>query len=138
MTTKRSVSPEVEPTENNKQPRTESSAIEESSELPASDQQQQQQPTTNGEPAVEDEADTTLPPVSDEAVPEENVGEEEAGKEKEDGSKVERATGIKVDQLKNIRVMYEEGTTLVGWPQDEQDQVLYPYDEKLNEKIYIW
>ncbi|GAA5954003.1 hypothetical protein JCM3765_000721 [Sporobolomyces pararoseus] len=131
MTTKRSVSPEATPTEHNKQPRTESSAIE--SELPASDQQ----PSTNGGTTVEGEEDATLPPVSDEAVPEENASEKDEEKEEEE-PKVERAKGLKVQQLKNIKVMYEEGTTLVGWPQEEQEQVLYPYDEKLNEKVYIW
>jgi hypothetical protein len=46
--------------------------------------------------------------------------------------------GTRVEELKSIKVMYEEGTTLKGWPADEQDAVLYPFKAELNDKVYLW
>lgn len=46
--------------------------------------------------------------------------------------------GKRVEEIKSIKVMYEEGTTLKGWPADEQDAVLYPFKAELNDKVYLW
>ncbi|GAA5900538.1 macro domain-containing protein [Sporobolomyces salmoneus] len=138
MTTKRSVSPEPLTEENNnKQPRTESTEEEGPAPPPSAEITQ---PTT-------ETPDDVLAPVSDDAeiqdappvepTPEESAAEEK-GKEVEEPPLVQRGTGIKVEELDNIKVEYEQGTRLVGWPEDEQDEVLYPFDAKLNEKVYIW
>jgi len=140
MTTKRAGS--AEPTaenDNNKQPRTElASAAEEPSTSSLS---------TSEQPQTTSEEDTPLPPVSDDVEPRDDAPEapvetEEKNDEEptpeEESTEVKRGKGIKIDELKNVKVMYEEGNQLVGWPEDEQDEVLYPFDEKLNEKVYIW
>jgi hypothetical protein len=139
MTTKRAGS--AEPTaenDNNKQPRTESaSAAEEPSTNSLS---------TSEQPQTTSEEDTPLPPVSDDVEPRDDAPEapveteekEEEPTPEEESTEVKRGKGIKIDELKNVKVMYEEGNQLVGWPEDEQDEVLYPFDEKLNEKVYIW
>jgi len=94
-------------------------------------------PPPNSEtPSSEPTSSTTptrepLPPVS----PTAEVQEEEEPLEQEEQS--ERKEGIKIEELNPIRFMYDE-KSLQGWPEDEQDQVEYPYSQEFNEKVYIW
>lgn len=50
----------------------------------------------------------------------------------------ERAKGITVDQLDNVRVNYEQGTIIDDRSPHEQAQNLYPHDAGINEEIHIW
>ncbi|GAA5944566.1 uncharacterized protein JCM15063_004924 [Sporobolomyces koalae] len=55
--------------------------------------------------------------------------------------------GISIEQLESIKAVYAYSATattatdkwiLKGWPEDEQDQVLYPPNDHVNDKVYIW
>jgi hypothetical protein len=131
---------------NKKQPRTEGDSNEGGSSDPGS-LNTAPSPPSDQLPPVSDapEVDTTTPGGS----PPPGAAEEPKKTKKEillerleakrkNDPKPERGTGIKVDELKNVTKMYEEGTQLKGWPEDEQDEVLYPFDRELNDKIYIW
>jgi len=72
-----------------------------------------------------------LPPVSPAAET------QELSQEKDEEKEEKRTEGIKIEELNPIRAMYQE-KSLQGWPEDEQDQVEYPYSQEFNEKVYIW
>lgn len=97
---------------------------------------QSKQSRTDPTASSNNDTDDQLAPVSDDALPDPDP-DDDAKTETRTRSRP-RARGVTIDQLDNIRAMYDKGTTLRGWSRDDQSQVLYPYDRDLNEKIYVW
>ncbi|GAA6026961.1 hypothetical protein JCM8097_005998 [Rhodosporidiobolus ruineniae] len=118
-----------------KQPRLDSVA-------PIADAPTESGPVDSAEVGAEDKATTApaAPPTGGEEVKSkdaEEVGEADKSKEAEEKQDEEEDEdwGIKVEDLKPIRVAYEE-KALAGF-EDPQD-VVYPYSQALNDKVFIW
>lgn len=88
-------------------------------------------PTTSAHP--EDDAPAAAPERASEEAAETTVAS--GGEDKPQEVAEKRRDGIKVDSLKTIREMYEDGA-LQGY--DDKDDVVYDYDATLNDKVVIW
>ncbi|GAA5996411.1 macro domain-containing protein [Rhodotorula paludigena] len=88
-------------------------------------------PTTSAHP--EDDAPAAAPERASEEAVESTASS--GGEDKPHQVEEKRREGIKVDSLKTIREMYEDGA-LQGY--DDKDDVVYDYDATLNDKGVIW
>ncbi|GJN88443.1 hypothetical protein Rhopal_001409-T1 [Rhodotorula paludigena] len=88
-------------------------------------------PTTSAHPQVH--APAAAPERASEEAAELTVSAE--GDDEPQQIAERRREGIKVDSLKTIREMYEDGA-LQGY--DDKDDVVYDYDATLNDKVVIW
>ncbi|BGP46140.1 hypothetical protein JCM10450v2_001980 [Rhodotorula kratochvilovae] len=75
-------------------------------------------------------------PPAETGAPAEAVAVQEDHKDEDEEPEEEpRPEGVKVSELKTIREMYEEGS-LQGY--DESEELAYPHDATLNEKVVLW
>ncbi|GAA6059429.1 hypothetical protein JCM10212_003661 [Sporobolomyces blumeae] len=98
-------------------------------------------PTTRdaGTPGPDDDAHLLSRDGDDRQASTSGLGEGLDGTRGDDVDEEEppKPEGIKIAGLDPIRAMYAV-KSLQGFPEDEQDEVFYPYSDKHNDKVIIW